>query len=274
MFKCRLVATEFSTGTIHAGRIDTLALSEDDNPVIIEFKVVESSDLVNRSLFYLSWIDDHRGDFGIAAQKALGPQAQIDWSDVRVICIAPTYRKYDLNAVQMMGANIELWTYRLFTNNVLYLEEVLHKSDAGAGISTGKNPVMVAAGNKAATASATGVYTFDKHVDGKPPLMRELALSINDFITGLDPSIEVSPKQFYVAYKTSQNIVCMEVKQQRVLLYLKLDLNAVRGPKGISRDVSEVGHYGTGDLEISLKTQADFAAATPFIQQAYERVGG
>jgi predicted transport protein len=84
----------------------------------------------------------------------------------------------------------------------------------------------------------------------------------------------VSPKKFYVAYKTSQNIVCMEVKQQRVLLYLKLDPKATRGPRGISRDVTDVGHYGTGDLEISLKGPQDFDAAKSFIQQAYEQVGG
>jgi RecB family endonuclease NucS len=38
IFNCRFVATEFSTGNIHSGRIDTLALSEDNNPVIIEYK--------------------------------------------------------------------------------------------------------------------------------------------------------------------------------------------------------------------------------------------
>lgn len=32
VFQCRFVATEFSTGAQHAGRIDTLALSEDNNP--------------------------------------------------------------------------------------------------------------------------------------------------------------------------------------------------------------------------------------------------
>ena len=37
----------------HAGRIDSLALSEEDNPVIIEYKKVESSELINQSLFYL-----------------------------------------------------------------------------------------------------------------------------------------------------------------------------------------------------------------------------
>lgn len=276
VFKCRLVATEFSTGAQHAGRIDTLALSEDDNPVIIEYKVVESSDLVNQSLFYLSWIQDHRGDFEIAAQKTLGPKVRVDWSDVRVICIAPNYRKYDLHAVRMMGANIELWTYRLFTNDVLYFEEVLQKSEprVGAASMLGKNPVMVAAGKKAAAARAIGSYTFERHIEGKPQSMRELAVGINDFITGLDPSIEVSPKKFYVAYKTSQNIVCMEVKHKRVLLYLKLDPKTTRGPKGISRDVSDVGHYGTGDLEVAINGQLDFDAAKPFIQQAYEQVGG
>jgi predicted transport protein len=232
--------------------------------------------LINQSLFYLSWIHDHRGDLEIAAQRALGPKVEIDWSDVRVICIAPNYRKYDLHAVRVMGANIELWTYRLFANGALYLEEVLQKSDAGVATATlsGKNPVMVAAGKKAAAARASGSYTFEQHVTGKPEPMRQLAIATNDFVTGLDPSIEVSPKKFYVAYKTSQNIVCMEVKQQRILLYLKLDPKTARGPKGISRDMTNVGHYGTGDLEVSVKTSADFESAKPFIQMAYERVGG
>ena len=60
IFNCRFVASEFSTGSQHGGRIDTLALSEDSNPVIVEYKKVESSELINQSLFYLSWIHDHR----------------------------------------------------------------------------------------------------------------------------------------------------------------------------------------------------------------------
>jgi RecB family endonuclease NucS len=52
-FNCRLIASEFSTGNLHAGRIDTLAISEDNNPVIIEYKKVASSELVNQSLYYL-----------------------------------------------------------------------------------------------------------------------------------------------------------------------------------------------------------------------------
>src|SRR5262245_61982521 len=89
VFSCRLVATEQSTGAQHAGRIDTLALSEDNNPVIIEYKKVESSALINQSLFYLSWLSDHHGDFELAVQKAIGPKVAVDWSSIRVICLAP-----------------------------------------------------------------------------------------------------------------------------------------------------------------------------------------
>lgn len=42
VFNCRLVASEYSTGAHHAGRIDTLALSEEDNPVIIEYTKKQS----------------------------------------------------------------------------------------------------------------------------------------------------------------------------------------------------------------------------------------
>ena len=140
MFGCRFVASEFPTGAQHAGRIDTLALSEDNNPVIIEYKKVESSDLINQSLFYLSWIQDHPGDFVIAAQKELGAKVVVDFSDVRVICLAPNYKKYDLHAVQVMGANLELWTYRLFKNGSLYLEEVFQKSVTTPGSPSGKSP--------------------------------------------------------------------------------------------------------------------------------------
>jgi hypothetical protein len=89
MFSCRFIDTEYSTGQVHAGRIDTLAISEDNNPVIIEYKVVESSQLVNQSLFYLSCLKDHKGDFEMVVQKAFPDEkVEIDWSNIRVLCLA------------------------------------------------------------------------------------------------------------------------------------------------------------------------------------------
>jgi predicted transport protein len=274
IFNCRLVASEFSTGTQHGGRIDTLALSEDNNPVIVEYKKVESSELINQSLFYLSWIHDHRGDFHIAAQKALGSNVEIDWSDVRVICIAPNYRKYDLHAVQVMGANLELWTYRLFKNNTIYFEEVFHKALSTGSEAAAKNPVMVAAGKKAAETRLTGSYTFEDHLTGKPAPTVELAELIREFIMGLDPAMEEAPKKFYTAYRISQNIACLEIQKQRCLLFVKVDPDAVGPLPATARDVRHIGHYGTGDLELSIRNVSDFEASKKFIELAYQNIGG
>lgn len=276
VFNCRFVATEFSTGAQHAGRIDSLALSEEDNPVIIEYKKVESSELINQSLFYLHWIQDHKGDFEIAVQKALGNGVKVDWSEVRVICIAPNYKKYDLHAVQVMGANIELWKYRLFTNNSLYLEEVLHSTKTTTAISqsSGKNPVMVEAGKKAAQVRATATYTLEEHFEGKSKEIKELMHEIREFITGLDSAIEEVPKKFYIAYKSSKNIVCMEAKGKNIKLFVKLKPSEVIEPPNSYRDVSKIGHYGTGDVEFTISTPEQFEEIKKFIELAYNKVGG
>lgn len=276
VFNCRLVASEFSTGAVHAGRIDSLALSEEDNPVIIEYKKAESSELINQSLFYLHWIWDHKGDFEIAVQRALGSDVKVDWSGIRVICIAPNYKKYDLHAVQVMGADIELWKYRLFKNGSLYLEEVFHKDQslAASQDSDGKNPVMVAAGKKAAEVRATATYTFAEHVEGKSEQISELAHIIRDYVGGLDPSIEEVPKKFYVAYKASQNIVCMEIKTKHIKLFVKLNPSEVPKAQYGFRDVSSIGHYGTGDSEFTVASEAEFEMVKQYIEAAYNRVGG
>ncbi|HLA80731.1 MAG TPA: DUF5655 domain-containing protein, partial [Thermoleophilia bacterium] len=137
-----------------------------------------------------------------------------------------------------------------------------------------KNPVMVEAGKKAARTRATGVYTFDQHLKSKPEHVRELALAIQDYVLSLSPSIEETPKKMYVAYRTTQNLLCLEVQKHRVILYLKLDPREAKGPPSISRDVSAVGHYGTGNLEIRVSNLEDLEAAKPFIEMAYHNVGG
>ncbi len=278
VFNCRFVASEFPTGTEHAGRIDTLALSEDGNPVIIEYKKEESSDLINQSLFYLSWMQDHRGDFQVIAERTLGKGVEVDWSDVRVICIAPGYKKYDLHAVKAMGANIELWHYKLFENETFYLEEIFRKSSFSNGASyktgEGKNPVSVEAGKKAAISRATGVYTFEEHIENLDKEVVEWVHDLREYILSIDPAIEEAPKKFYVAYKVAQNFACLQTGKNKVTLFLKLKPKDFLPLPENARDVSNIGHYGTGNFEYIIRSDSDLEEAKKFIRQAFDEVGG
>ena len=231
IFNCRLIATEFTTGNIHSGRIDTLAISEDNNPVIIEYKKVASSDLINQSLYYLHWIRDHKGDFQIAANRTLGKDIEVDWSDIRVICLAPEYKKYDLHAVQVMGANIELWQYKTYDNGILNIEEVYKRTTSTTNQDTAdigsKNPVMVEAGKKAALTRKTATYTLEEHFENLDENILELFNTIRDYIVTIDSSIEETPKKNYIAYKTSQNFACLQTYKKKLTLFLKLDANRI-----------------------------------------------
>ena len=274
VFNCRFVATEFSTGSVHSGRIDSLALSEENNPVIIEYKKVESSDLITQSLFYLHWIFDHKGDFEIAVKKALGNDTKIDWSDVRVICIAPNYKKYDVHAVQVMGANIELWKYRLYKNNVLHLEEILQATRSAVPSSiVKKNPPTMSDEKKNSSPRKTEDHSPDEHLAGKPNSVVHLFHQIQEFIMGLDLSIEERAKQQYIGYHTSQIFIFARIYNQNIKLYPKLKAAEIKNPPSFFRDRSKDAD-NRHEVQFIISNEKEFEQVKPFIIQAYNKFSG
>ena len=93
--------------------------------------------------------------------------------------------------------------------------------------------------------------------------------NIREYILGLDPAMEESPKKFYVAYKISQNIVCMEAQNKNIKLSVKLRSKDINNAPNTYRDVSKVGHFGTGDSEFTISTDSDFEETKSFIELAY-----
>ena len=112
----RFLASEYSTGKAHGGRIDTLGIDENGCPVIIEYKRALNENVINQGLFYLDWLMDHRGDFELLVLKRFGEKIAetIEWNTPRLLCIAGDFTKYDEHAVQQISRNIELIRYRRF----------------------------------------------------------------------------------------------------------------------------------------------------------------
>jgi predicted transport protein len=76
----------------------------------------------------------------------------------------------------------------------------------------------------------------------------------------------------YVAFKRIKNFACVEVYPQTkvVAVYLKVDPKAVTLEEGFTRDVSKIGHFSTGDLQVSLRSMEDFARAQRLFVRSYE----
>jgi predicted transport protein len=86
----------------------------------------------------------------------------------------------------------------------------------------------------------------------------------------LGDDITQTSLKYYTAFRKSSNFVCAEVFADHVILHLKLDPKKFPFEKGFSRDVTKIGHYGTGNVQLRLKTISDFEKAKQFMRQAYD----
>nr|WP_198422161.1 hypothetical protein [Gimesia chilikensis] len=122
----KFLASEYSTGKTHAGRIDTLGIDENGCPCIIEYKRTSNENVINQGLFYLDWLMDHRAEFELMVIKQFGQEMaeNIEWSNPRLLCIAGNFTKYDEHAVQQINRNIELLRYVRFGEEFLLFEMV------------------------------------------------------------------------------------------------------------------------------------------------------
>ena len=179
-----------------------------------------------------------------------------------------------------MGANIELWQYKIYENGIFNVEEVYKRTSSSITSNqetngfNGKNPIMVEAGKKAALTRKIASYTVEEHFEGLSEDMQGLFNSVRDFVIDLDGSIEEAPKKKYIAYKTSQNFACLQASKNRIIVYLKLDPSQINPIPKQGRDVREIGHFGTGDFELVIKDLKDFEETKHFIIESYRNIGG
>lgn len=124
MLGARFVASEHPTGKLHAGRIDTLGLDENDCPVILEYKRAVSENVVSQGLYYLDWLLDHKADFKLLVLERFDKKVAdaIDWTAPRLICVAADFTKHDEHSIRQINRNIDLVRYRRFGSELLALE--------------------------------------------------------------------------------------------------------------------------------------------------------
>lgn len=259
----KFLSTEYFTGKTHAGRIDTLGLDENNCPVILEYKRSSNENVMNQGLFYLDWLMDHKAEFQLLALKHVDQEKadSIDWSSPRLICVAADFTRYDAHAVQQIDRNIELIRYRQFGNEFLLLELVNTTPTKPSGAS--KTPKTKGPANSG-TLYGAAALTMAK------PETRELFESLEGYIMSLGDDVQRKDLKLYIAFKRLRNFTTVEVYKDKLLLHVHLNPDDVELVEGFTRDVRNIGHWGTGDLEVWVRSRADLERAKPLIKRAHE----
>lgn len=257
-FGVRFLQSEYTT--THGGRIDSLGLDEDNCPVIFEYKRASNENVINQGLFYLDWLLDHKGDFEKLVMNKLGMEyaQRVDWSVPRLICVAADFTRYDEYAVKQINRNIELVRYKLFGKDLILFEGVNYNTESHTATHTTAN-------------SSSTDKTFAERLESADEDIKNLYYSTRDYILALGDDIQEKPLKLYTAFKKIRNFASVDIvpKSKKIYIFLNFNPDEEIIVEGFTKDMRNIGHWGTGDFQITIKNQEDFEKAKPLIEKSY-----
>jgi len=120
-----------------------------------------------------------------------------------------------------------------------------------------------------------GVYTIDDHMYlAKSSPVRPLFDAFRKEVLALDPCVTEEFLKLYVAYKAETNFVDVVPQAKRLRLSLNLQFHELNDPKGLAKDVTNIGRWGNGDVEVGLAKLEELPYIMGLVRQAFEKQMG
>jgi len=243
----KFIKTEHVTAD---GRIDSLAIDDNGNPVIFEYKLTKNENVLSQGLFYLDWLVNHKGDFELLVQKKLGKEVKVNWNNPKLIIVASEYSRYDKHAVNAINRDISLYKYYLYGNEMLYIERI--NTEVGD-----EEKEVIIAKEKENT-----LETLQKSASKETV---ELFNVLKERILALDDSITEKITSSYVAYRASRNFVEIWFTKN----YLKcIMLIPDQDEKKSGRKIPD-SYRWTLNYQVDVKKLEDIDDALKLIEQSY-----
>jgi uncharacterized protein with ParB-like and HNH nuclease domain/predicted transport protein len=117
-------------------------------------------------------------------------------------------------------------------------------------------------------------YTIDDHPYLQAGLVRELFEVFRKEVLALDPCVTEEFLKLYVAFKAETNFVDVVPQARRLRLALNMAFPDISDPKGLCRDISGLGRWGNGDVEVGLSSIEELPYVMGLIRQSFERQMG
>ena len=135
-----------------------------------------------------------------------------------------------------------------------------------------RRPVLtdrVLASFKTPRADAGG-YTIAHHPHLRPGApMHDLFEAVRQAILALGPQVREEFLKHYVAYKTQTNFVDLVPQKRRLLLSLNMRFDELSDPRGLAADITNLGRWGNGDVQVELDNERQVPYAMELVRQAF-----
>ncbi|MFD0619683.1 DUF262 domain-containing protein [Paenibacillus sp. GCM10027629] len=118
--------------------------------------------------------------------------------------------------------------------------------------------------------SQSVTYTIADHSELHGDILN-LFEELRKRICNLDSSVREEFKKLYIAYKTTTNFVDIVPQKSRLRLSLNMQFSEIHDPKGICKDVTKLGRWGNGDVEVGIDSVDQIEDIMFLVKQAFEK---
>ena len=189
----------------------------------------------------------------------------IDWSQSRIIFISPYYTTYQRKTIELRDLPIELWEIKRYSKNTILFNQI-QRPEKGDSIKTisQKSSVIRNVSKEVVT------YTEEMFLQNKPEFLSRLYNELKENIFTIGQDVTLKSKKVYIAFVRSANFVYVIPRKTDIQLILNLKHGTLNDPKKLARDISKLGHHGSGDYEVKLTDARDIGYVLSLIRQSYD----
>jgi predicted transport protein len=136
------------------------------------------------------------------------------------------------------------------------------------------SPDILDAYKPASSSKPAQMYSIDDHPHLSSGPMRDLFEALRKEVLALDPCVNEEFLKLYVAYKAESNFVDVVPQAKRLRLSINMHFHEIDDPRGICVDVTELGRWGNGDVEVGLASMDELPYVMGLIRQSFDQQMG
>lgn len=268
LFELQFVKSEL---TIKNFRIDTLGFDEETRSfVVIEYKKDRNYSVIDQGYTYMSLMLNNKSDFILEYNEICDKNLKrddVDWSQSRVIFISPHFTEFQKHSINFKDVPFEIWEIKRYENGLIGFTQHKNTSEESVStISTIENTVVEKVSRE------VKVYTEEYHFESHktPEEIIEVYKTVKERILNLG-EVEILPRLKYIGFKRKTNFFDVHFQTKNLWCWINLKKGELDDPKGMTRDISEIGHYGNGDYELKIHPDTDLDYVMFLINQSYKK---
>ncbi len=267
IFNYQFVKSEYALNNF---RLDSLAYDESSNSfVIIEYKRDKNFSVIDQGYAYLSLMLNNKADFILEYNECMNKNLRkndVDWSQSKVLFVAPSYTLYQRESINFKDLPIELWEIKQFENSTVMYTQI-NPTKSTESIQTISSDT-----NIQSVAKEVKTYTEEEHLEGKSSDVVELYETLKREVLNLG-DIRVKPNKQNIAFIGKRNIIDIVVQSKKIKMYLNMKYPELDDYKNIVRDITGIGSWGNGDCEVNFSSLDDIDYLITLVKQSYKQNG-